>query len=291
MGHRGQPPDGGKVGAADAWNDRLVGWDQAPFSLASRPDRSSLHGRTGPSVGPNGAHGEKQVDVAVFGGRRRKRDRGERAPLRIGDAEHRRQGVVGSEGAKAGRRLGVGHYPAERGGRNVIAFRCGDILAEQPGDSCAERLGKAAESVATRLAFAALDLGDETLADTRLVGKLALGKASRETSRLDAVLSFHTKNSCSLFSRIEISHLVIGNYRSHREGIMASIVGSNIRRLHKQSGSSRYRLAELACPSQSWICRIESGDQNNTLASLTRIARALPVEGADLLREAAERGA
>jgi predicted transcriptional regulator len=70
---------------------------------------------------------------------------------------------------------------------------------------------------------------------------------------------------------------------------MASIVGSNIRRLRKQSGSSRYRLAELACPSQSWICRIESGDENNTLASLTRIARALPVEGADLLREPAGR--
>jgi len=72
---------------------------------------------------------------------------------------------------------------------------------------------------------------------------------------------------------------------------LATIIGRNIRRIRKQSGYSQARLAQLARTSQSWICRIETGDENPTLASVTRIARALRVDLAELLREPAERAA
>ena len=72
---------------------------------------------------------------------------------------------------------------------------------------------------------------------------------------------------------------------------MATIVGRNIRRIRKQSGYSQASLAKLARTSQSWICRIETGNENPTLGSVTRIARALRVEVADLLREPVERAA
>ncbi len=75
------------------------------------------------------------------------------------------------------------------------------------------------------------------------------------------------------------------------EGRLATIIGRNIRRIRKQSGYSQARLAQLARTSQSWICRIETGDENPTLASVTRIARALRVDLAELLREPAERAA
>jgi transcriptional regulator with XRE-family HTH domain len=65
---------------------------------------------------------------------------------------------------------------------------------------------------------------------------------------------------------------------------MASPVGRNIRRIRKQSGYSQAHLAELARTSQSWICRIERGNENPSLASVTRIAGALQVDVLDLLR-------
>ena len=72
---------------------------------------------------------------------------------------------------------------------------------------------------------------------------------------------------------------------------MATIVGHNIRRIRKQSSYSQARLAQLAGISQPWICRIETGDEDPTLASVARIARALRVEVAELFRDPAERAA
>ncbi len=72
---------------------------------------------------------------------------------------------------------------------------------------------------------------------------------------------------------------------------MTTAVGHNIRRIRKDLGYSQTTLAELARTSQSWICRIESGNENPTLASVTRIARALRVDVADLLRAPADQAA
>ena len=180
MGHRGRLPRRGEVVGAEAPKDLLIAWGQVPFSLAVRPIRSTLQGRTGASVSADRAHSEKQVDVPVLARGLWKLDRGKGTPLRIGDPEHRHEGVVGGEVAQAGRRLGIGHDPHELRGMNVIASRCRDALAKQPGHSGSERLGKAAEGVASWFPFAALDLGDETLADARPVSKLTLGEAGGE---------------------------------------------------------------------------------------------------------------
>ena len=72
---------------------------------------------------------------------------------------------------------------------------------------------------------------------------------------------------------------------------MATIVGRNIRRIRKQSGYYQANLAKLARTSQSWICRSETGNENPTLGRVARIARALRVDVADLLRKPADRTA
>ena len=69
---------------------------------------------------------------------------------------------------------------------------------------------------------------------------------------------------------------------------MANVIGRNIRRIRRDLGYSQARLAKLARTSQSWICRIETSNENPTLGCMARIARALSVETADLLRERAE---
>jgi len=66
---------------------------------------------------------------------------------------------------------------------------------------------------------------------------------------------------------------------------MRTIVGRNVRRIRRDLGYSQARLAKLARTSQSWICRIETGNENPTLGCMARISRALGVEAADLLRE------
>jgi transcriptional regulator with XRE-family HTH domain len=71
-----------------------------------------------------------------------------------------------------------------------------------------------------------------------------------------------------------------------QEAAMKTALGRNIRCIRKQSGYSQARLAELARTSQSWICRIERGNENPSLASVTRIAGALQVDVLDLLRAA-----
>jgi predicted transcriptional regulator len=70
---------------------------------------------------------------------------------------------------------------------------------------------------------------------------------------------------------------------------MANVVGCNIRRIRRDLGYSQAKLAKLARISQSWICRIETSNENPTIGCMARIARALGVEAADLLRECTER--
>ena len=69
---------------------------------------------------------------------------------------------------------------------------------------------------------------------------------------------------------------------------MASTIGRNIRRLRARSGYSQAQLAKLARISQAWVCRLETGDENPTLASVTGIARALDVEVPELLANPSE---
>ncbi len=70
---------------------------------------------------------------------------------------------------------------------------------------------------------------------------------------------------------------------------MASTIGRNIRRLRSRSGYSQAQLVKLARISQAWVCRLETGDENPTVASVTRIARALGVNVAELLAKSPER--
>jgi transcriptional regulator with XRE-family HTH domain len=65
---------------------------------------------------------------------------------------------------------------------------------------------------------------------------------------------------------------------------MKTALGRNIRCIRQACGYSQAKLAELARTSQSWICRIERGNENPSLASVTRIAGALQVDVSDLFR-------
>ncbi len=71
---------------------------------------------------------------------------------------------------------------------------------------------------------------------------------------------------------------------------MNSTIGRNLRHLRRRSGQTQAEVAKRAGTSQAWICRIETGDENPTLASMRRIARALGVEVADLLQSRPEQG-
>jgi len=63
-------------------------------------------------------------------------------------------------------------------------------------------------------------------------------------------------------------------------------IGRNIRRIRIERGYSQTALAERACVTQGWISRIETtADENPTLDSLERIARALGVDMKALLAE------
>jgi transcriptional regulator with XRE-family HTH domain len=72
---------------------------------------------------------------------------------------------------------------------------------------------------------------------------------------------------------------------------MSTNIGHNIRRLRRQCGYSQARLAALTGRSQSWICKLETERANPTLASVVRVAEALDVAVAELLREPVERAA
>jgi transcriptional regulator with XRE-family HTH domain len=69
---------------------------------------------------------------------------------------------------------------------------------------------------------------------------------------------------------------------------MNSTIGRNIRRLRQHCGYSQQELAKRSRTSQTWICRIEIGDENPTLGSIKRIAHALDVQVVELLRERPE---
>lgn len=69
---------------------------------------------------------------------------------------------------------------------------------------------------------------------------------------------------------------------------MASTIARTARRLRARSGYSQARLSKLARISQAWVYPLETGDENPTLASLTRIARALDVEVPELLANPSE---
>lgn len=68
---------------------------------------------------------------------------------------------------------------------------------------------------------------------------------------------------------------------------MTSTIGRNLRRIRMDLGYSQAQVAKLARMSQSWICKIERGNENPTLECMGRIAGALRVEASDLLRESA----
>jgi transcriptional regulator with XRE-family HTH domain len=69
---------------------------------------------------------------------------------------------------------------------------------------------------------------------------------------------------------------------------MNSTIGGNLRHLRRRAGRTQAEVAKRAGTSQAWICRIETGDANPTLASLRRIARALDVQVVDLLQRCPE---
>ena len=71
---------------------------------------------------------------------------------------------------------------------------------------------------------------------------------------------------------------------------MNSTIGGNLRHLRRRSGRTQADVAKRAGASQAWICRIETGDANPTLASLRRIARALDVDVVDLLQRRPDQG-
>ena len=62
-------------------------------------------------------------------------------------------------------------------------------------------------------------------------------------------------------------------------------IGVNIKTARMGKRWSQHELAERSGVCQSWISRLESGEENPTLASLTRVADALGLELPDLLRE------
>jgi predicted transcriptional regulator len=77
---------------------------------------------------------------------------------------------------------------------------------------------------------------------------------------------------------------------SDSEPGMNNTIGGNLRHLRRRSGRTQAEVAKRAGASQAWICRIETGDANPTLASLRRIARAPDVEVVDLLQRRPEQG-
>jgi transcriptional regulator with XRE-family HTH domain len=67
-------------------------------------------------------------------------------------------------------------------------------------------------------------------------------------------------------------------------GSLAGIAGANIRRARRARKLSLEALGAASGVDVKYLGRIERGEANCTLAVLERIARALDLEGADLLR-------
>ncbi|MFZ0789018.1 MAG: helix-turn-helix transcriptional regulator [Chromatiaceae bacterium] len=64
----------------------------------------------------------------------------------------------------------------------------------------------------------------------------------------------------------------------------ASAIAYNVKALRVSSGMSQTRLAALTGLSQTWISRLEAGDENPTLETLERLANAFGVAPVDLLK-------
>ena len=61
-------------------------------------------------------------------------------------------------------------------------------------------------------------------------------------------------------------------------------VGDNVRRYRRLRGMSQDALAEASNVSRRMICNLEAGDANVSLATLDRLAEALDISFADLIR-------
>ncbi len=68
---------------------------------------------------------------------------------------------------------------------------------------------------------------------------------------------------------------------------MYNTLARNIRQQRQAAGLSQEVLAELSGLSQTWISRLEHGDANPTMETLTSLAQALEIDVAALLTERA----
>ncbi len=63
------------------------------------------------------------------------------------------------------------------------------------------------------------------------------------------------------------------------------LFGNNVQKIRKQKNISQEQLAELAHVHRTYIGMIERAERNITLINMEKIANALDVEIADLLKE------
>lgn len=71
---------------------------------------------------------------------------------------------------------------------------------------------------------------------------------------------------------------------------LVRIFARNIRSLRMKEGLSQEALAELANLHRTYVGSIERGERNVSLENIQKLARALNVHPADLLRDSAEKG-
>lgn len=67
------------------------------------------------------------------------------------------------------------------------------------------------------------------------------------------------------------------------------VVAENVRRLRREAGKSQEELAERADLHRTYVGSIERAERNLSLDNIERLALALGVEPAELLRSASER--
>ncbi len=63
------------------------------------------------------------------------------------------------------------------------------------------------------------------------------------------------------------------------------LFGNNVQKIRKQKNISQERLAELAHVHRTYIGMVERAERNITLINMEKIANALEVEIADLLKD------
>lgn len=81
-------------------------------------------------------------------------------------------------------------------------------------------------------------------------------------------------------------HAFIPNHSTHQQHPILVALGDAIRRVRLSKGISQERLALLAEVDRSYMGRIERGDNNVATLTLARIARALDISIAKLMKEA-----